>query len=128
MSRRRSSSRRDATGAFTTTHVRQLWRWNAAGYASVTRNGCPAQQQEARIKLINRDERKYGIGLTRKRFCAPPAPESPWNRRVLRIIFHRLLILHQLATKLMEIRGNSSFGGGGFLIYFQRWIATNWIL
>lgn len=29
--------------------------------------GAGTRQQEARIKLINRDERKYGIGLTGKR-------------------------------------------------------------
>lgn len=44
--------------------------WHATGAPHGT------QQQEARIKLINRDERKYGIGLTRKRFCAPPSVES----------------------------------------------------
>lgn len=44
-----------------------------------TQPGAPhgTQQQEARIKLINRDERKYGIGLTRKRFSARLLRSNP---------------------------------------------------
>lgn len=45
--------------------------WHATGAPHGT------QQQEARIKLINRDERKYGIGLTRKRFSARLLRSNP---------------------------------------------------
>lgn len=84
--------------------------WHATGAPHGT------QQQEARIKLINRDERKYGIGLTRKRFCAPPPVES-------RSIANNFA---NFAMKLMEIHGNSSFRGGRFLIYlFGRYYLKN---
>ena len=36
-------------------------------HATCTPQRAGTRQQEARIKLINRDERKYGIGLTGKR-------------------------------------------------------------